>query len=378
MFNKSTKLDRILTKCIKAIDDGKWTVEDCLNRYAPYRSELEPMLRVALKLRRARNLQPSDAYRSKAQSRLHTRLQAARRSPRLGISKDQKRVWNFWKKLGGTHGVGSLSWALPLLLVSLITAGAGGVLAYSVDHSKPGDLLYNLDRAIEKIRIQYENDAQQVVRLHLQFASERLEELNELVEDGDTSELTPALENYKEQIVATTPLITDAYAAGEDLVPLIEETTSILTNHEAELENLVSTVPNDVATTIRVTIKDIKNIQIFMTSPSPDEQPMAKDSSAPTSPGIEGDTASTPSSVIDGTPISGAAPEDGATKTASPTAMQGLPGSPEATPTPTYIIYATATVERTNTPIITSTPTPTPTPTPTSTSDGPGDKYDVK
>jgi hypothetical protein len=266
MLSKAKKLDRILSNCIKSIEEEDWTIEECLTRYAPYRSELEPMLRTALKLRMARELYPSGTFRSSAQSHLHARILASRRSPRLK-SGDRRQVGISPHKPGRTRGIRSLGWALPILLVSFIVAGAGGVLAYSADHAKPGDLLYNLDRTIERIRIQYEDDSQQVVRLHLQFAGERLEEITELLEEGDTTELAPALENYKEQIVATTPLISNAYAAGEDLSPLIEETTSTLMDHEEELEDFIGNVPLDVEAAIRVTIKDIKDVQIFMTSP---------------------------------------------------------------------------------------------------------------
>ena len=79
MSDYETTLDTILTACLQAIEDGGWTVEECLAYYHDYRHELEPLLRVALRLRSARALQPSTTFRRQARMSLRMRLSVSSR-----------------------------------------------------------------------------------------------------------------------------------------------------------------------------------------------------------------------------------------------------------------------------------------------------------
>jgi hypothetical protein len=355
MFSSSNKLDRMLNKCILSIEEKGWTVEDCLKQYSSYREELEPMLRTALRLRQARRYTPSTAFRSNAQIRIRKRLQSSRRSPLFGKSAKSSSL-----RRRGTISPPQMRLAgsfIPLLVISLLIIGAGGGIAFAADHAKPGDILYQVDRAIEQVRIQLENDIQQIVRLHLQFADERINEVVELVERGDTKDLSSALADYKEQIVATTPLIQQAQTEGEDINTLIMETSDTIDAQMKKLQDLITEFPNEYDTAIQDTIDDAEEVRNVVVSPVPTSEPFVFEPEIPSTP--------IPTNAPPTIPATNGPPS--ATETPGafilPTNTIPLPMSP----TPLYATPTPGTATPTYTPTKTKTPTPTPTPTHTTT-----------
>ncbi len=68
---------------------------------------------------------------------------------------------------------------IPLLIGALLFVSAGGTVAAS-DSSAPGDTLFPVDRAVEKVQLAFANkDAE--VNLKTRFAEERLAEVQELI-----------------------------------------------------------------------------------------------------------------------------------------------------------------------------------------------------
>jgi hypothetical protein len=377
MFNESTKLDRILSQCIHAIEVDGWTVEQCLDRYPKEREELEPLLQTALRLRKVRTIRPSIEFRSKAQQRFRLRLNASRRSPWMSTTGDKVESKGLLDELASLFQVrGTLQWVAPLLLIMIILIGTGGGVAYAADTAKPGDFLYAVDKGIEKIRIQLATDKQSIVRLRLQFADERLEEATQLVEAGDIESVAIVIEEYKELMVAATPLIVEAYIAGEDVQSLLKETNEAIAQQEKKLQDLAITAPIEVEEIIKLALKDIKDIRIVVAAPLPTRIPVVLPSpSALFSPTDLGPPwTSTPEPVptswptSTGTLIPGPSPTVGAQiPSETPTPPTSASGTPTATTNPYVTPTPTGTATITVTPTNTGTPGPTYTPTPTRT-----------
>jgi len=270
MLNDSNKLDRILTKCIQSIEEKGWTVDDCMRHYAPYRTELEPMLKTVLKLRRGKDFLPSDQFRSNAHGRIQKQLHASRRSPRMrGTYQVSAIPRSSTTPRPRLRLAGSL---ITLLLVSLILITAGVGVAFAADNAIPGDALFQVDRAIERIRIQIQLDPQEAVRLHLQFATERIDEIINLIKSENSNHLDYALTEYKIQIAAIPPLITKTKKAGDDVYPLLSEASVTIITHEKKLEELIQSAPVRVGEAIQATIQDIENIRkLVVSQPAPDE-----------------------------------------------------------------------------------------------------------
>jgi len=60
------KFEDILVHCIDDIKAGRSSIEDCLDRYPSVREQLEPLLRIALKIREPSDVKPSSSFKVKA------------------------------------------------------------------------------------------------------------------------------------------------------------------------------------------------------------------------------------------------------------------------------------------------------------------------
>jgi hypothetical protein len=273
MFNTSSKLDRMLSKCIRFIEENDWTIEDCLREFAPYKAELEPMLRTAIRLRDARELSPSSTFQRHAQARIQKRIQSGRRSPRNRETVAASGVPR--SELGAPYRLRLAGSFVPLLLAALITFSVGGGIAYAADQARPGQVLFEIDRVIEQVRIRFEKDMQQTVRLHLQFADERIDEMTTMIKDGDTEDFAYGLAEYRVQIAATAPLIANAEKSGQDVNALVLETSARISNQQIRLEELSKLMP-DLEEIILATVEDAEKIRKIVISPVSMDEPVVQ------------------------------------------------------------------------------------------------------
>ncbi|MCC6905338.1 MAG: hypothetical protein IT326_05800, partial [Anaerolineae bacterium] len=69
-----SELGAILDACLEGITLHAWSVEECLQRYEPYRAVLGPLIRTAVALADQRQIAPSETFQSDSVSRLMARL----------------------------------------------------------------------------------------------------------------------------------------------------------------------------------------------------------------------------------------------------------------------------------------------------------------
>ena len=177
----------ILDRCIRQIETGKASVEQCVSRFPAYRRELERVLPLVARLTSARSVKPSLEFRQQSQERLMRRLPIR-----------PKRAASFRASQGFVFQVQgrrvNMAWGLVLALVFSLVAGGGVV--YASDQAAPGDVLYGLDRAIEDVQLDLTKDPSQVIRLQLDLAGERVEEIQKLKDGGDIALIGQALSDY--------------------------------------------------------------------------------------------------------------------------------------------------------------------------------------
>ena len=80
---------------------------------------------------------------------------------------------------------------IPLVIIVALLLGAGGTVAVS-DGARPGDFLFPVDRAVEDARLAFTPNEKKA-ELKIEFADERLEEFNSIVDEELNDELTGAL-----------------------------------------------------------------------------------------------------------------------------------------------------------------------------------------
>jgi len=137
-----SNLDRVFEECLEALEDERWTLEDCLERYPTFRRDLEPLLRTALRLREGRSLRAPQTFRRQAVGRLQARLRASRRPP---VSQGRLRSEGAAAARRGRTGLGrprsSLRWATLILLAIFALSGLGGGVVLVADAAAPGIIL---------------------------------------------------------------------------------------------------------------------------------------------------------------------------------------------------------------------------------------------
>ena len=208
-------LARALAWCLEALEKRRLTIEDCLERYPEHRAELQELLPLAITVSHAPEVQPSLEFRLDARQRLIGQLK-----PRpLGAGTFLRHLVSTGRKKPKQRPLRrrALSWtAIAALVLSLFAVSGVGV-AYAADGSAPGDALYGLDTAIEAARLDLTFDQEGKAELALQFAQERLAEIQELAAEGSSGEnFEKAADGYGEMIRTAAEALA-AVAASDDL-----------------------------------------------------------------------------------------------------------------------------------------------------------------
>ncbi len=161
-------IDTIVAQCIDDIQAGNAGLEDCLARYADASDELRPLLELAMKIRAPMDLQPSSEYKSMARTRLLEHIHAEQKS-RMKPEKTSQ---------GWFYGWSRAAVVTATVLVILVLSGTATV--YASQSSLPGDKLYALKTGTEQMQRTFTLNNEAAVTLELDFAAERLEELEAL------------------------------------------------------------------------------------------------------------------------------------------------------------------------------------------------------
>lgn len=170
----SDDFDAILDRCLADITTGHETVDSCLQHYPSHAGRLAALLKTAQQARLAPRPTPLPADKRRAlESRLLRQASQFGSKPAPRPAAQRARVW----RNGVMLAIASFVVVL-LLFGSAVSASAASV---------PGDFLYPVKRAAEQVRLAFIPE-QQRIDLHLEFARQRLRELQVLADRGEVSE----------------------------------------------------------------------------------------------------------------------------------------------------------------------------------------------
>jgi len=166
-----TEFEKVLEECLRDLDLGTATVDECLRRHPQYAPQLAPILFAGEALSRAGEAQPSAALKTRVRARLVRHMQEhPRRAARSGI---------VWMRLAASLAVVTLA----LLLTG--TAYAQSVL--------PGSAFYSWKLASETLWRAVSSDP---IDTDLAIADRRAEEL--IAVRNDPALYPQALQTYLE------------------------------------------------------------------------------------------------------------------------------------------------------------------------------------
>jgi len=161
----------ILEQCLRDMESGASSLDECLARHPGHAAQLEPLLRTVSRVRKGNEIRPTPVLKARARARLTLHMQS---HPRNAV----RSAFTFQRFAAGL---------IALLLAVLVTgtAYAQGAL--------PGNALYGWKLASEKAWRMISPDS---VQTDLLIANRRINEMNKTADDPGRR--AQALEGYRE------------------------------------------------------------------------------------------------------------------------------------------------------------------------------------
>ena len=146
--------------------------------------------------------------------------------------------------------------AAGLVAVIVLVLGAGSAIAAS-DDALPGDALYGLKRAVERISLAMHRDSAERAALHLRFAQRRLDEIQLLVAAGENPSGT--VDAFDSELNAAEQDAEQAIALGGDAEALLAHVQAMIDKHLLVLGPLLDKVPEQARNSIQRAIDNARN-----------------------------------------------------------------------------------------------------------------------
>ncbi|MFQ5923105.1 MAG: DUF5667 domain-containing protein [Anaerolineales bacterium] len=235
------KIDpRILDRCLRDIQRGQSTLEQCLAENPSHAEALEPLLRVAAVTHaQLTPAGPSQGFLTHSPKRMMNLVRA-----RLKTSTPSRRRRPVW--------IGQPAYRLAGVLLALaLLIGSVGV-AYASDDALPGDNLYGVKRGLERAALVVSLSAEGDAELLLEHASRRIAEVKELVRRGRGNEIGPAIEGYEHAVRKGLEI-----ASGHGAV--LDDLGAALGNHEQVLEGVMAEAPEQAVPGLTRALESSRN-----------------------------------------------------------------------------------------------------------------------
>lgn len=392
MANNRKDPNEILQSCLEAIQRGDETVGSILARYPEFEGEFRPQLEAAYWLIQSKeSFNPRPEFVSASRRRLMTQIRqgevAAAPPPSL---------WERILQLGRPRL--AFQFAMALLVLFFLVFGSGrAVLA--AQYAIPGDTLYGVKIAQERVQILISITDAGDARLYTRFAQRRLLEIQELILENRYEYISDTVEAYQVQVNrAIRSLERVAEQNPSVALEIATEMQQALEGQTAVLALLSETVPGEAGVSVQRamdisedgvrSVERIRLMVIAQATPTPTPTFTATSTSTNTSvspvlvPGSQTDTPSVSASIepsmtasitslVSATPSPTRTPTPTNTRSVSSNATPTASNTPKpATKTPTFTPSATKVVSPSDTPTPTHTGVMPPTTTPTATKPG--------
>jgi len=247
--------DPILDQCISAMREHNRSIEDCLAAYPARSSELEPLLRLAVRLQAAQTLQAPLATRADVLKKLQERAASRKPSPRRGQTSVIPGLrWPAWPR------VGLVPLLAALLLVVIVASGLGVVAASA--QALPGDFLYPVKRAQENVALTFAGDEVTRAGLRLEYAGRRIDEAVALAGQDRAADASGPLDDYNTLIQNELDSLTgSAGLTAAQQAALADRLLSDVARYQNSLSTLSQTAPQSVQGNLNTAMTASQNIQ---------------------------------------------------------------------------------------------------------------------
>ncbi|MBI4313050.1 MAG: hypothetical protein HY681_14920 [Chloroflexi bacterium] len=181
MVNVQRQKEQAFAECLEAVQSGRASLEQALEGYPNEREQLEPLLRLALRLPSTPAPQPSPEFRLRARMALQAEI--ARQPSRSrwaevlsGLFRPSPRLSLFM----------SARATVAALLVAVLVGGTG--VTYASQGSLPGATLYSVKLASERGVMLTKVSPESKARYHISLAERRADEVVTLSRQGKSDQ----------------------------------------------------------------------------------------------------------------------------------------------------------------------------------------------
>ena len=226
-----------LDECIERVVVRGESVEACVRDYPEFADELREALTAGVAVSEAFSFQPDPDRKRAARLRFHDAIERRSRRP-------------FWLRLsvGGLFGTGQRV-AVTALVVLIALAGSGTGTVLAAQSSDPGEVLYPVKRASERVQLALTITADRESRFRARMMERRIRELEVVTDQGRerfVADLVAEIERHSGRAhgLAIAPIrdIVDA-------LPVVEDPTATPTPQPGAQPRVV--VPTSTATPSR-------------------------------------------------------------------------------------------------------------------------------
>lgn len=212
----------VLDRCLRGIQTGRLTLEECLTENPADAKALEPLLRVAAETHtQLAPADPSQAFLTHSPKRVMNLVRARLKTPTP--SKRRRLAY---------LGLPAYRLAGVLLALTLLIGSVG--VAYASGEALPGDNLYGVKRGLERAALAISPSAEGDSELFLKHANRRIAEVEELVLRGRGSDLGAALEGYENAVLRGLEIASEHGAGLGDLEVALDRHGQVLARVMAE------------------------------------------------------------------------------------------------------------------------------------------------
>ena len=235
------KIDpEILDRCLRRVQTGQATIDECVSENSIQAETLEPLLRLAAATHAQLAVEgPSQAFLTHSPKRVLNVVGA-----RLRRSAPARRPRFAWRRQPAFRLAGALV-ALVLLL------GTAGVASASTE-ALPGDSLYGVKRGLERAALAISLGPAGDAELLLEQANRRIAEVEELVHRGRGGDIGPALEGYEHAVKRGLEI------AAEHGTPL-GDLELALGNHVQALDGMLAEAPEQAVPGLTRALENSRN-----------------------------------------------------------------------------------------------------------------------
>jgi hypothetical protein len=231
MKNRYNSRADILDECLRSIQEGKATLEDCVRAHPGASPEFRNLLETAVNTwNLMAPIGPSPEYVKTSETRLRRRIQAMQKTPDTrGATRPQSVSWRI------------LRTAIVVLVITALLGSSWGVFSASAQ-AIPGDPLYPAKLEFERISLAVSWSPIGNVTLLADYSDRRLEEIQQLISKNRDQDLSAGLENYEGTL--------DLLDAALQRLPVnagsvqLEDVQARLSHHNHILQDLRTLIPS--------------------------------------------------------------------------------------------------------------------------------------